>query len=286
MLGYYLDPKNDYAFRRIFADSRREPLLRRFLNGILELEEGEQIERVRTVDRHQVPKLEDYKDTVLDLRCIDQRGREFIVEIQLLDKNDSAQRVLYYVAESPVRQLKKGEKHTKLRKVMLLSILDFASLNSPHYLTTHLILGQKAGEHRLKDFELTFLELTKFHKPESALQTLEDRWIYFFRNAHRTPLRDIPSSLQDPDIEEAFGVLEEIGRSEQQTMLYEKAEMDYRDHLARMDKQFEEGYKQGLIEAKEKRKLETARTMRAEGLNEKTIIRLTGLTLQQLQTLD
>ena len=256
MLGCYLDPKNDYAFRRIFGDSKREPLLRRFLNSILELKGDMQIEHLRLADPHQVPKLKDYKETVLDVRCIDQRGREFIVEMQLLDKNDFEQRVLYYVAKSFVRQLKKGEKYTKLRKVTLLSILDFVFLENPHYLATHLILDKKTGEHKLKDFEFAFLELKKFNKPESALQTLEDKWIYFLRNAHRTPLRGIPSSLQDPDIEEAFEILEEIGRSEQQTMLYEKAEMDHRDHLARMDKKFEEGlaqgHQQGLMEGEKK----------------------------------
>ncbi|MEM7403402.1 MAG: hypothetical protein AAF310_05295, partial [Myxococcota bacterium] len=131
---------------------------------------------------------------------------------------------------------------------------------------------------------------------------LEDKWIYFLRNAHRTPLRGIPSSLQDPDIEEAFEILEEIGRSEQQTMLYEKAEMDHRDHLARMDKKFEEGlaqghqqglmegekkgHEKGLAEGEEKEKLKVARAMRAEGLDEKTIAKITGLTLQQVQALD
>ena len=80
--------------------------------------------------------------------------------------------------------------------------------------------------------------------------------------------------------------------------------------MARMDKKFEEGHKQGLVEGEkkghkkglaegekkghekglvegeEKGKLKVARAMRAEGLDEKTIAKITGLTLQQVQALD
>ena len=286
MLGCYLDPKNDYAFRRIFGDAKREPLLRRFLNSLLELKGEGQIERLHIADPHQIPRLKDSKETVLDVRCIDQRGREFIVEMQMLDQHDFEHRALYYVAKSFVGQLKRGDKYTQLRKVTLLSILDFAFLRNPHYLATHLILDKKTGEHKLKDFEFAFLELTKFHKPEQELQSLEDQWIYFLKHADQTPLRAIPSSLHNPDIEEAFGVLEEIGRNKHQTQLYDKAEMDRMDRLAQMDKRYEKGHQEGRQEGRQEEKQQIARAMRAKGLDEAMITEITGLTPEQLRALD
>ena len=145
MLGCYLDPKNDYAFRRIFGDDKREHVLRHFLNSVLELVGDRQIKRLRIADPHQVPKLKDHKETILDVRCKDQRGCEFIVEMQVSDQRDFEHRAVYYVAKSFVNQLKKGEDYTQLRKVTLLSILDFPFLESPDYLSTHLILDKKTG---------------------------------------------------------------------------------------------------------------------------------------------
>ena len=97
----------------------------------------------------------------------------------------------------------------------------------------------------MKDFEFAFLELPKFKKQEHELKTVEEKWAYFFKHAHKTPLHRIPNVLHEPDIEEAFEILEEIGRSELETRLYEKAEMDRMDRNAQMKTKYEEGLKEG-----------------------------------------
>ena len=326
MWGCYLDPKNDYAFRRIFGDEKREHVLRHFLNSVLQLKADRQIEHLRIADRHQVPKLKGNKETILDVYCKDQKEREFIVEMQVANQGDFDHRAVYYVAKSFVHQLKKGEDYSQLRKVTLLSILDFRFLDSTDYLSTHLILDKKTGEHKLKDFEFAFLELPKFDKKEQELDSIEEKWTYFFKNAHKTPLNHIPNILHEPDIEEAFGVLEKIGRSETETRLYEKAEMDRRDRNSQMKTKYQEGHKkgheqghkegheqghkegreqghkeghekgheqghkkgheQGCKEGSEKEKLKIARNMCASGLDEKVILHLTGLTPQQFKSLN
>ncbi|MEM7403593.1 MAG: PD-(D/E)XK nuclease family transposase, partial [Myxococcota bacterium] len=50
MLSCYLDPKNDYAFRRIFGDEKREHVLRHFLNSVLELQGDRQIKQLHIAD--------------------------------------------------------------------------------------------------------------------------------------------------------------------------------------------------------------------------------------------
>ena len=186
------------------------------------------------------------------------------------------------------------------------SHLNFSFLENPHYLATHLILDRVTGEHKLKDFEFAFLELPKFQKKESELTTIEEKWIYFLKHASRTPIREIPASLHEPDIEEAFGVLEKIGRSETETRLYQKADMDRMDRIAEIGKGYEEGHEEGhkkghkkgreegrkegreegRQEGRQEEKLQIARKMRASGSDDKTIIDITGLTREQLETLD
>ncbi|MEM7588548.1 MAG: Rpn family recombination-promoting nuclease/putative transposase [Myxococcota bacterium] len=290
MLGCYLDPKNDYAFRKIFGDQKREHVLRHFLNSVLELSGDKKIKRLRIADPHQVPKLKEHKETILDVYCKDQSGREFIVEMQVSDQKDFEHRAVYYLAKSFVSQLKKGDDFIQLRKVTLLSILDFPFLENPHYLSTHLLLDKKTGEHKLKDFEFAFLELVKFNKKEEELKTIEDKWAYFFKHAHKTPLRDIPAALHEPDFEEVFGVLEEIGRSELETKLYEKADMDRMDRRSQIDtgykKGLEEGHKKGLSEGEKRKALQIARHLLSMGTMDKAaIMQATGLAAEDIETL-
>ena len=289
MLGCYLDPKNDYAFRKIFGDEKREHVLRHFLNGVLQLQAERQIKQLRIADRHQVPKLKEHKETVLDVYCTDQRGREFIVEMQVANQGDFAHRAVYYVAKSFVHQLKKGEDYNQLRKVTLLSILDFRFLDSPNYLSTHLILDRETKEHKLKDFEFAFLELPKFTKSEQELETIEEKWTYFLRHAHKTPLNRIPGVLHEPDIAEAFEILEEIGRSDLETRLYEKAEMDRMDRTSQLATSYEKGHKEGRKEGhkegRQEEKLHIARSMRALGLSSEVIMQATGLPRETIESL-
>ncbi|MEM7402511.1 MAG: Rpn family recombination-promoting nuclease/putative transposase [Myxococcota bacterium] len=290
MLGCYLDQKHDYAFRRIFGSQKRVHVLRQFLNGVLHLEDANCIEQLRIADRHNVPRLDGMKETVMDVRCVDHSGREFIVEMQVCDKRDFEHRSLYYVSQSYTEQLKKGEPYTMLRKVTLLAVLDFQFLRSPHYLSNHLILDKETGEHRLKDFEFTFLELPKFTKKQQQLATIEEKWSYFFKCAAQTPLHEIPKTLHEPEIEEAFRVLETIGHSETENRLYQKAEKDRRDRIAEIGKGYDKGYNKGLQEGHEKgakkKAVEIARAMRAKGLDEEMIAQMTGLPPRELEALD
>lgn len=179
MLGCYLDPKNDYAFRRIFGDEKREHLLRRFLNSILRLKGSRQIKHLHIADPHQLPDIDGWKENILDIRCWDQQERNFLVEMQVWDQKDFQHRALYAAAKAYIDQLKAGQGYKHLRKVTLLSILGFRFLRTPDYLANHLILDAQTGEHRLKDVDFTFLELPKFTKSEQELETIEDKWAYF-----------------------------------------------------------------------------------------------------------
>ncbi|MEM7589177.1 MAG: Rpn family recombination-promoting nuclease/putative transposase [Myxococcota bacterium] len=286
MLGCYLDPKNDYAFRRIFGDEKREHVLRRFLNSVLRLQGHEQIKHLRIADPHQLPAIEGWKENVLDIRCWDQNEHNFLVEMQVWDQKDFQYRALYAAAKAYVDQLQAGEQYKHLRKVTLLSILGFCFLETPNYLANHLILDAETGEHRLKGVDFTFLELPKFTKNEEELETIEDKWAYFLKNAHKTPLHKFPAALHEPEIEEAFEVLETIGRSATEKQLYDAAHMMRMDHVSQIETGYEKGLEKGLEKGRKQEKLHIARTMRSSGMNEQVIIQITGLTREELETLD
>ncbi|MDQ7023679.1 MAG: PD-(D/E)XK nuclease family transposase [Candidatus Gracilibacteria bacterium] len=77
----YLDPKNDVAFKKIFADENHKEILIHFLNSILDLDAP--IKEVTILRHDQLPEIKDLKETSLDLKAKDEKNREFIIEMQV-----------------------------------------------------------------------------------------------------------------------------------------------------------------------------------------------------------
>ena len=70
----FLDPTNDIAFKKIFGDENKKEILISFLNSLLGLKEGKKILEVEILNPYQIPPLAELKNTILDVRCKDQRN--------------------------------------------------------------------------------------------------------------------------------------------------------------------------------------------------------------------
>ena len=78
----YLDPKADLTFKKIFGEHK--DLLISLLNALLPLADDEQIESVEYLSPELVPETYVGKNSIVDVRCRDVKGRQFIVEMQML----------------------------------------------------------------------------------------------------------------------------------------------------------------------------------------------------------
>ncbi len=81
MIPRYLDPKNAFAFKKIFG--HHADVLKSFLNAILPLPEDCIIEHLTYLTPESVPDIDGFKHTIVDVRCYDNHGRHFIVEMQM-----------------------------------------------------------------------------------------------------------------------------------------------------------------------------------------------------------
>lgn len=77
----YLDPKADLTFKKIFAC--HPDLLISLLNALLPLKKEQRIESIEYLPTELVPIDPLHKDTIVDVRCKDIRGRQFVVEMQM-----------------------------------------------------------------------------------------------------------------------------------------------------------------------------------------------------------
>ena len=86
----YLDPKHDLVFKKVFGHAN---LLQSFLNALLPL--SSPIESLEYLPAELVPEIPVLKQSIVDVRCRDQNGRQFIVEMQMLWTNSFKSRVLF-----------------------------------------------------------------------------------------------------------------------------------------------------------------------------------------------
>ncbi|MEI6747430.1 MAG: Rpn family recombination-promoting nuclease/putative transposase [Methylococcaceae bacterium] len=277
----FVDPKTDIAFKKIFGNDAHKSILIEFLNEILELDSP--IESVTINNAYQVPRLKGLKETTLDVKATDKLKREFIVEMQVEKETAFAKRAIYYSSKAYSQQLKKAEKYHLLKPVIFLGILDFTMFEHDSVISRHLILNKETGQHDLKDLEFNFIELPKFTKSESELETVAEKWIYFLQ--HADDLDRVPENTNTPALKDAYEVAAQHTWTREELDIYEAQEFKIAIDAnvlktARMD-----GIAEGIEQGKLEERLAIAKGMLAKNLDLNTIVELTGLTHDDVQQL-
>ena len=92
----FVDVKNDVAFHKIFGNEKKTEILVSFLNAILKLEGKNRIQEVSIINPYLVPRIAGEKASVIDVRAKDEKGRQFVIEMQVADVEGFGKRVQYY----------------------------------------------------------------------------------------------------------------------------------------------------------------------------------------------
>ncbi len=220
----FLNPKTDFAFKRIFGSEASREVLVSFLNAVLALEGAEQIVEVTILDPYQMPRIKGWKDTYVDVRARDRHGRSFIVEMQVLPAPGLEKRVLYNACKAYVGQIQQAEDYRKLVEVIAITITDFFMFRELREIvsTFRLSAAENPGFTN-RDLALVFVELPKFTKTEAEVSSPLDRWLYFLKEAG--VLDAVPASLAvDPAIEQAFEIANRAGLSDDELRDQERRE--------------------------------------------------------------
>jgi len=111
---YFLNPRTDFAFKRIFGSSESSDILISFLNAILSLQSPHQIIEVEILDPYLAPKIKGMKDTYLDVKATDESDKLYIIEMQVLNVEGFEQRILYNACKAYAGQLDRGDHYHEL----------------------------------------------------------------------------------------------------------------------------------------------------------------------------
>ncbi len=248
MISKFLDPKNDVAFKKIFGTEKNKDILIHFLNDMLIFKEHQPIVDVTFLKTIQDPDIAVLKSSIVDILCKDQVGNYYIVEMQVAQEKGFEKRAQYYASKAYVAQAPVGAVYHELKEIIFFAIADFTMFpNKKAYKSDHVILDKHTHENDLKDFSFTFLELSKFNKKIHELESMTDKWAYFFKHAEDTFPKDLNQIIgQDQIIERAFDELDRFSWSEEEMRTYDQAEKYRGAYFAAMAQKLDEGEKLGI----------------------------------------
>ena len=127
--------------------------------------------------------------------------------------------------------------------------------------------------------EFIYVEIAKFDKTLEELNTLYEKWLYALKNLYKLTQR--PKELCDKVFDRLFEEAEIAKFSPQEMREYEASKKAYRDIKNSVDTAKREGIAEGMLQ----RSLEIARKMLAKGMDEATVMDMTGLTAEELKLL-
>jgi predicted transposase/invertase (TIGR01784 family) len=284
-ISKFLDPKNDYAFKRIFGTEKNKDILIHFLNDMLVFKEKKPIVEVTFLKTIQDPEIASKKTSIVDILCKDEVGNSYVVEMQVAKSKGFEKRAQYYAAKAYISQMDKGDtRYYNLKEVIFLAIADFIMFpDKKEYKSDHVILDRQTYDHDLRDFSFTFLELEKFTKGKDDLQTMIEKWAYYFKHADETSEAELHEIFeQDVIIRRAYEELNRFSWNEEELRAYESEVKREMDNQAVMEEKLDQAEAKGKAEGK----VEIARNMLKKGILVETISEVTGLSIEVLHTLE
>lgn len=280
----FINPKTDFAFKKIFASEHSKGILISFLNGILYAGDSV-IQDLTILDPYQVPKILAIKSSYLDVKAKLSNGTWVIIEMQVLNVEGFEKRVLYNATKTYSAQLNKGDEYEVLNPVIALTITDFKMFDEIDWPISRFVLKEKESsiEYPSSDLELVFVELPKFKIALENLETLTDKWIYFLQNAK--DLSVVPETMGAvAEIRQAFDIANEAGLTKEELELLERQLIYIQDQRGAFTYATRVAREQGLKQGLEQGKRSVAQEL-LPMLDDETISRATGLTVEEVRSL-
>ena len=283
------------GFKRIFGQEINKDLLIDFLNDLLKGQR--RVCDIRFLDKELLGTTVEDRNCIYDIYCRDERGAEFIVEMQNRQQANFRDRALYYVSRAISNQGEKGSDWKfRLMPVYGVFFMNFRSELPFQQFRADVTLREEATNKLFSDnIHLIFLQMPLFTKEEHECENDFERWIYVLK--HMETLERMPFKARKAVFKRLEDVVTLASLNKAERRLYEENLKVYRDNLATeayavdygMRKGREEGRAEGRAEGErvgeKKERLKNARGMKAEGIPSELIAKITGLSLQEIEAL-
>jgi len=279
-----LDPKNDYVFKRLFADA--PPLLIALINAVRSTDPAI-VDLTVLNPRVDASELSG-KYIVLDIQAQDETGKRYNVEMQVRRFGAWHARSAFYMARMLSQQLDQGEDYTELKPAVGIHLLDFDLFQAPEQQNQAVwcfeMRDRIQPSVRLgKELQLNLIELRKADRLGLAYQELKD-WTTFFEHWRE---ESIMANITYEPVQDALERLKVLSADEETRRLAFVRERAQHDEASLLKDAKEEGREEGLEEGEQigyqKAQVDTITKMLNAGMAVEEIANILGLSVDQVE---
>ena len=280
----YLNPKADLTFKRVFGE--HPDLVMSFLNALLPLQREEYITDIEYLPSEMVPDNPLRKNSIVDVRCKDNKGRHFIVEMQMIWSPEFKQRVLFNASKAYVRQMGSGGKYDLLQPVYSLNLVnDVFEPDLEEYYHYYRMVHVEHSERVINGLQLVFVELPKFTPHTYSEKKMEVLWLRYLTEIDEKTTKVPEELLENPEIKKAVTVLEESAFTPEQLLGYEKFWDIISVEKTLISSAERKGLEKGKAEGRIAEKYEIARNMKSANIPIESIMQFTNLSKEEIEKL-
>ena len=287
---------NDYAFKRLLGSEENKPLLQDFLECILDLT-PQQVLDLEFMDKELTKEEFSDKTGILDVKLKLADGTVIDIEIQASWNASFVKRTLFYWAKMYTADFKAGESYDKLHRCIAINIIaDRFKLNDAIH--SEYLLQEKTAHTILTDvLEIHFLDLQAAKRAKEDGKTEGKRgqlinWLRFIGATDKKERAMIATT--SPVLQMLNEKIDILTLSPTERKLYESRMKLKSDITTISETQFSAGVERGKslglaegeVRGSRQKALETARNLLVIGLSIENIAKVTGLTVQEVETLN
>ncbi|GAB4053832.1 Rpn family recombination-promoting nuclease/putative transposase [Spirosoma litoris] len=267
---------SDYGFKVTFGNESDTRFLRKALQALIQSPVA--IAKVEFIES-EIPGLtKDSRSGVYDIACVDEKGNQFIVEMQLSKYPDLIQRMKFYSFYRLNTLIRKGKyRFEGLPRIYCIGILAVNIF--PHITDYHNVAILKNEKNELIDDQTTSItiELAKFRKRLASVQTDLDKLIYTMKTVHKaTKPKQFPQFWNEEWLEAAIKELDTRAMTPEKRMAYEMTISANALAVENENRKIQEAEKR----ARETEKAETVRNALQMGLTTNQAAKLAGVSIE------
>ena len=289
--GKYLNPKADLTFKLIFGE--HPDLVMSLLNALLPLDADGQIESVEYLTPEMVPDNPAKKNSIVDVRCKDQQGRQFIVEMQLYWSDSFRRRVILNAAKAVVREAERAKDYNLVQPVYSLNLvnegLSLGDAGPDEFYHDYAVVNVEHTDRIIEGLRFVFVDLEKFKPKTIAEKKMAVLWLRFLTEIDEKT-QEVPAELlENADTRKALEIVEKSAYTDSQLLAYDDFWMAVTDERVIAEDAKRKGYQEGREEGREEgrvdERLKNARNLKKNGVPVDVIAISLGLTEEQVKSL-
>lgn len=275
-----LRPTNDIVFQSLFTQ-KNEEITKSFISDLL----GEEIINIKINENKELfrERPED-KLGILDLEAEVNNNEKIDIEVQLTDKHNLVERIMWYFSRIYYKQIGKGDDYRKAKRVVIIAIVNFDIDVTKQISQMETIWNLR--EKKYKDLILTDkieLHIINLNKAMRDYKNNKDnrkaQWMLFLNNPND---KEVESVMKNNDgVKKA--VVEIVKMTEDEKM----ERLAFLRQKARLDEKsmYNMGVEDGIKEGEKNKQKDIAKKMKNQGIDINIIAKTTELTMEEIKKL-